>query len=357
MSINPITRSSEEPAWRLPAEWEPVDGVLLAWPHADTDWNYMLDEVQACYVEIITNIHLHAGVKVFLIGSDLESARKKLAALPEEAIEFLPVFNNDTWTRDYGPISLANGNGRRKWLDFRFNGWGLKFACNFDNQATEKFFLLHSKLCGNSNLLFENRQPFILEGGAIDSDGKGNLLTTSECILSKNRNEFPDEASATSALKRELCVENIFWLNHGFLEGDDTDSHIDTLARFAPANTILYTSCDRNDDLHYSELKKMEEQLKSFASPEGEKYSLIPLPIPEAICRDGERLPATYANFLILNRCVFVPTYSQPHYDEMALKNISVAFPGYKIVPVDCMALIAQHGSLHCATMNLQFLP
>ena len=258
---------------------------------------------------------------------------------------------NDTWARDHGGITVVK-KGKTEILDFTFNGWGLKFGANLDNQITKQLF---DKKIFPENVKYKNRLNFVLEGGSIESNGKGTILTTSECLLSANRNNLSKE-KIEKKLKTYLGAEQNLWLNYGYLAGDDTDSHIDTLARFCDENTIAYVKCDDENDEHYQELKKMEEELQQlkFPSPQGEGLGVrfIPLPMADAIFdENGERLPATYANFLIINDAVLMPTYNSPK-DEIAKQQLQIAFPDREIVGIDCAALIKQHGSLHCVTMQ-----
>jgi agmatine/peptidylarginine deiminase len=202
--------------------------------------------------------------------------------------------------------------------------------------------------------VYRNRRNFILEGGSLETDGEGTLLTTSKCLLSQNRNGGLSKKDAGNLISEELGVEHILWLDYGALMGDDTDSHIDTLCRIAPNNTILFTGCRNVDDPQFEELLKMRAQLTMFRDMNGEPFNLIELPLPDPIYdEDGERLPATYANYLITPRSIFVPTYDQPQNDMLAMHTLKVAFPKHNIVPVDCRTLIKQHGSLHCSTMQL----
>ena len=195
------------------------------------------------------------------------------------------------------------------------------------------------------------QEDFILEGGAIESDGKGTLLTTSECMLNFNRN-FLSQNETEIHLKYYFGIKRFLWLFNGYLAGDDTDSHIDTLVRFCNENTIAYVKCDDEKDEHFQSLKKMEIELQAFKQVNGKPYNLIALPFPKAIFdEDGQRLPATYANFLIINGAVLVPIYNVPQ-DESALKILKQVFPERAIIGIDCNALILQHGSLHCVTMQ-----
>lgn len=330
---------------RMPAEWEPQSGILLAWPHKDTDWNYMLQEVEDCFKRISEAIVDDATLAV--VAPDLRHVKSQLAHLNQSRIRYYEIPTNDTWARDFGAITVIAG-GVPKLVDFKFNAWGLKFAANFDN-------LINSSLSKNGafNYSLKNRLNFVLEGGSIESDGKGCILTTENCLLSPNRNGEFSKQDIEEVLMQELGANKILWLSSGELEGDDTDSHIDTLARFAPDNTIIYVGCDDVNDVHYVPLKRMENELSAMSNFNEEKFTLKKLPMPDAIYdEEGLRLPATYANFLIMDNQVLVPIYNQPGNDNKALAVIGSAFPGRKIVGIDCNALIKQHGSLHCVTMQ-----
>lgn len=331
---------------RLPAEWEPQEAVLLAWPHELTDWNYMLDEVRACYSEIAHAIVRHA--RLIVVAPDCTAAREALADVEKGKVSYYDIDTNDTWARDFGAMVTVKDDGQIVVNDLKFNGWGLKFASNLDNLITAKMMKL-GVLKGEYN----NCLGFVLEGGSIESDGKGTLLTTSECLMSPNRNGDLSREQIEARLCKEFGAERVMWLDHGALEGDDTDSHIDTLARLAPDDTIIYVSCDDVTDSHYEELKAMERQILELRRPDGRAYNCIGLPLPDPIYdEDGERLPATYANFLILNDAVLMPVYGQKRKDELALQMMKVVFPDHEIIGIDCNALIRQHGSLHCVTMQ-----
>lgn len=329
----------------LPAEWHPQSGVQLTWPHAGTDWAYMLDEVQECFVRIASAIAERE--LLLIVAPDTETVRKQLAGRVNlDNVRFHACPTNDTWARDHGALTLLEGD-KPLLLDFCFNGWGMKFAAAADNLITRS-------LCRAGMLQGEylNRLDYVLEGGSIESDGEGTLLTTSECLLSVNRNETLNRAGVESYLLRTFHAERVLWLDHGYLEGDDTDSHVDTLARLCPGHTIAYVQCTDPMDTHYDALRRMEAQLQTFRTPAGMPYRLLPLPMPDAVVVDGERLPATYANFLVVNGAVLYPTYLQPDKDAQAARVLAQAFPGRDIVGIDCRPLIKQHGSLHCVTMQ-----
>lgn len=329
----------------LPAEWYPQSGVQLTWPHAGTDWAHMLREVQECFVNIAREIAQKE--LVLIVTPEVEAVKAQMRnRVNMNNIRFLECETNDTWARDHGPISIMDDESPLL-LDFTFNGWGLKFASNLDNQITRKAFDANI-----FNARYQNRLGFVLEGGSFESDGAGTLLTTSQCLLSPNRNDDMNRVEIEDYLKSALHIQQVLWIDHGFLSGDDTDSHIDTLARFCPDNTIAYVKCTDSSDDHFEELAKMEEQLKGFRTLAGNPYTLLPLPMADSVTEGGERLPATYANFLIINNAVLYPTYNQEKNDKKAAEVLAEAFPGYEIIGIDCRSLIKQHGSLHCVTMQ-----
>jgi agmatine deiminase len=331
---------------RLPAEWEEQDGVLLAWPHEGTDWRTHMDRVEPVFAEITVRI---SRVETVLVATpDPERVRNLAATAGAEMDNILicQVDTNDTWTRDFGPLTIES-RGNPVLLDFGFNGWGLKFPANLDNQATRR---LHE--IGVFGTVPRRTVGLILEGGSIESDGKGTILTTAACLLEPNRNPNLSRGEIQARLKDLLGADYLLWLEHGYLAGDDTDSHVDTLARLCPDDTIAYVQCDDATDEHYPALLMMEKELQEFRTREGKQFRLVPLPWPAPRFDEGERLPATYANFLVINGAVLVPTYRDRN-DAAALEAIGAAFPGREIIGIDCLPLILQHGSLHCVTMQL----
>lgn len=333
----------------FPAEWSKQGAIQITWPHMHTDWAYMLEEAIRCFIDIANEIlkrqdliiicHSEAGIRYQLPESKEWKGKLYLVEIP----------TNDTWNRDYGAISVFI-DGKPHIYDFTFNGWGMKFAADMDNQINRR---LMEKEIFAPNIKYVNKKNFTLEGGGIESDGKGTLLTTSTCLLSPNRNPYLSKKETEQYLKDIFGLDRVLWLDHGYLAGDDTDSHIDTLARFCDAHTIAYVKCDDSEDEHYEELKKMEKQLQSFVDYEGNPYKLTPLPMAKPVFdEDNERLPATYANFLIMNEAVLMPTYQDAKTDNLAIKQLQTAFPDKEIVGIDCSPLIRQHGSLHCVTMQ-----
>lgn len=329
----------------FPAEWHPQSAVQLTWPHKQTDWAPILEEVTACFIAIAREIVKRETL--LIVCSDEAEVRRQLGDIPDAHIIFRETQTNDTWARDHGGITVFT-DGRPTIYDFVFNGWGMKFAANHDNLITR--FLFQTKTF-REEVDVVNMQPFVLEGGSIETDGKGTLLTTVECLASVNRNEYLNKEQLEYHLKDFLGINRILWLENGYLAGDDTDSHIDTLARFCDEQTIAYVQCTDETDEHFAELRAMEEELKAFHTADGKPYRLIPLPMADEVIWEGERLPATYANFLIINGAVLVPFYKSDK-DKIAKEALQKAFPDRDIIGIDCCALIKQHGSLHCVTMQ-----
>lgn len=334
---------------RFKAEWEKQEAVLLAMPNEHTDWCYMIEEAINQYVRLVNAI-AKEEINVILLCRDAEETINRFE--PQLRSKILPVETeyNDTWTRDYGPLTIEKDDSVRT-LDFGFNGWGLKFASDKDNLVNlrlAKSGILNSEL-------YRNNRDFELEGGSVDTDGEGTILTTTRCLCSPNRNGGKSKNEISEILQRRLGATHILWLDYGALQGDDTDSHIDTLARMAPGNSIIYTGCRDIDDPHFEELLHMKAQLMMFRNIIGEPYNLIELPLPEPVLDpdSGERLPATYANYLVTENVIFMPSYAQPKNDKLASDMLRIAFPQHKIITVDCRSLLRQHGSLHCATMQL----
>lgn len=329
----------------FPAEWEPQSAVQLTWPHERTDWAPILHEVTPCFVAIAREIVKRENL--LIVCRNATEVCCQLGEIDERRIMFREMETNDTWARDHGGITVFT-EGQPVVYDFVFNGWGMKYAAYHDNLITRTLAAAETFADG---VRVVNMQPFVLEGGSLESDGKGTLLTTSECLESLNRNEYLNREQLEIHLKEIFGLDRIFWLENGYLAGDDTDSHIDTLARFCDPETIAYVQCTDETDEHFVELQMMEEELKAFRTVDGKPYRLLPLPMADRIIEKGERLPATYANFLIINGAVLVPFYRSEK-DEIARKTLQIAFPDREIVGIDCRPLIKQHGSLHCVTIQ-----
>ncbi len=334
----------------LPAEWAPQDAVMLTWPHSLTDWAPLLPKVEPVYVQLVKTITRFESVLIVAHDDALKSAIIDMLSAADVAMDkvhFVVAPCNDTWARDHGPITVMENEGLTL-LDFTFNGWGNKYPSALDNAINQALF----NQAGATGLQYY-APDLVLEGGGIESDGEGTLLTTSTCLLNPNRNPSLGKADIEAKLTETLGASHLLWVENGYLEGDDTDSHIDTLVRLAPNNTLVYVACDDPSDPHFEALQAMEAELKAFKTPSGDSYRLIALPWPSAKYNtDGERLPATYANYLIINGAVLVPTYEDAH-DNAALAAIAKAHPEREIIGIDCSAIIHQFGSLHCITMQL----
>ncbi len=336
---------------RLPAEWEPQAGILLTWPHRQSDWAPLLDDVEPVYCQLASLIGRFESLLIACHDADhLQHVHQLLQqqGLCADRYRLHIQPSNDSWARDHGPIGIEQ-DGQPALLDFRFNGWGNKYAADLDNvlgRGLEKQGAFAVPLYDETDL--------VLEGGSIDSDGQGSLLTTSACLLNPNRNPGLSKRQLEQQLESRLGVERILWLREGFLQGDDTDSHIDMLARFCDAGTIAATTCDVEEDVHYPPLRRMWAELESWRDKSGKPYRLVALPIPEPVhAPDGERLPASYANFLVINGAVLVPQYGDEQHDALAVKRLQDCFPGRQIFAVNSLPLIRQYGSLHCITMQL----
>jgi agmatine deiminase len=327
---------------RMRAEWEKQRAVLLSFPHEKSDWSDNLDSALSVFVKIAQAIAYKESV--YIVCDNAEKIKDLFCSTNN--MSFIELPTNDTWTRDYGVITIEE-DGKTKFLDFIFDGWGGKFEADLDNLVNT--FLQKKGYLGTTP--FESID-FVLEGGSIESDGEGTILTTSECLCNPNRNGGLSKKEVEERLTNYLGAKRFLWLDHGYLAGDDTDSHIDTLARFVNVNTITYVKCDDKNDEHYEELMSMQEQLKEFRTVDNKPYNLVPLPMTRAIYKDGQRLAATYANFLITNHALIYPTYEDPA-DKIAGKIFKDLFPHLEIIPINCLRLIEQGGSLHCSTMQI----
>jgi len=339
--------------FRLLPEWAEQDAVMLTWPHKDTDWADNLARVEPVYIELAKHITTQQKLVIVAHNSALKmhiTALLNSANISLNRVHFVVTPTNDTWARDHGPLtcSAIDSPEQLKVYDFTFNGWGNKFESALDNQINRT---LVKELSSKKN--HYQALDMVLEGGGIEINEHGVLLTTSECLLNKNRNPNLNPSDIEALLKEHLGATDFLWVDHGYLAGDDTDSHIDTLVRFAPNNTLVYVQCDDKNDEHFSALNTMQKQLQSFKTADRTPYKLIELPWPKAVYDDeNTRLPATYANYLIINNAVLVPTYNDVN-DQRALAQVQKAYPDHTIIGVNCLPIIEQFGSLHCITMQL----
>ncbi len=331
--------------YSLLPEWAEQEAVLLAWPHPSTDWGPCLTEIQRDYIALTAAIAQEVTPIVLCYdAAHRDAIQSQLHGRCMRPPVFVVAPYNDTWCRDYGPLTLGAGQQRRL-LDFAFNGWGEKYAADLDNhinRTLEQVWAapLHSV-------------DFELEGGSIETDGVGTLLTTRHCLLESNRNNDFSEQEIEQLLLDKLGMQRILWLGHGALLGDDTDSHVDNLARFCNASTIAFATCTDAADPHTQHLQAMAAELQGFRQPNGEPYQLQPIAIPQPqYDADGKRLPGSYINFLILNNSVIVPIFNCPQ-DQLALAALQQCFPGKRLLTVPGQNLIRQYGGPHCATMQL----
>lgn len=316
----------------LVPEWTKQAGVLLAWPHQGTDWRAILDTIESTYAQLASYISHHETVYVLCVSVEMIPGIKKRLEQHKadmDNIAFFIVPYNDTWIRDYGPLTTCQ-HGQYQFEKFQFNGWGNKFQANLDNEA----FTSLSKMSPFSSTPTRQHQ-LILEGGSIDSNGKGSILTTKDCLLNPNRNPDLSKEQIESQLLSIFSATEIIWLEE-HLPGDDTDGHIDTLARFCDPQTIVYV-----------DTPKLQQQASEL------NFEAIPLPqVPLQLSADNEPLPATYANFLIINDAVIMPTYQCPEDDE-AIAIIKQIMPMHQVLPLDSRPIIQQNGSIHCITMQI----
>jgi len=321
---------------RLIAEFEEQSFTQIIFPHKESDWAEYLEDAQKCFTDIINTIIKFQ--KCLVVCDAVQGVKKHFRKNPN--LFFVEYKTDDTWARDMSALSLQE-NQEIKLLDFRFNAWGEKFAYFKDNAMSHNIQNCYSVPMKHID--------FVLEGGAVESNGHDTIMTTSACMLNPNRNPHLSSIEITKRLKEYFGAKHILYLNHGYLAGDDTDSHIDTLVRFSSKDTLMYVRCKDKEDEHFKELQLMEEELKMIAKERS--LQLIALPMPDALYYDQERLPATYANFLFVNGAVLVPTYNVPQ-DAEALDIFRKTFPQREILAVDASVLVRQHGSLHCVTMN-----
>ena len=337
-----------EPDWRLPAEWESQSAVLVAWPHAGTDWAANLADVESTYVALVHAIaSFETAVVIVADDALLAHARSRLqgAGVDMAQVRFVVADYDDTWLRDSGPLTQSSGN-RYRLLDFRFTGWGGKFGASRDDLLIGA---LHAQ--GLFRAAEHVRHDFALEGGAVEFDGRDTLMSTLICL--HQRHPDLDAAALERRLGEMFGVRQVVLLRSGELQGDDTDAHIDTLARFAPERTIVFQSCDDRDDPHFPALAAMRDELAAMRDIDNEPYRLLALPWPQPIhAADSRRLAASYANFLVVNGAVLMPAYGD-RADAQAQHVLAQAFPGRQIVAVPARPLIEQNGSLHCVTMQL----
>jgi agmatine deiminase len=331
--------------FQLLPEWAEQASVLLAWPHQSTNWQPWLNAIEQDYVALACAIAQQVPPLILCQDDNhRDHVQRLLQGQCQHPPRLVVAPYNDTWCRDYGPLTTFDGR-QHQLLDFYFNGWGDKYDAELDNQI-------------NTRLSDVWQAPLIsvdfeMEGGSIETDGCGTLLTTHHCLLDSNRNLGLDKSTIEKRVLDQLGLDRALWLKSGALIGDDTDSHIDNLARFTDAHTIAYAACRDSTDPHFSHLAAMEKELQAFRQADGSPYKLQPIHIPSAQYNEaGKRLPGSYINFLIVNQIVIVPMFNCEE-DVAAKQQLQACFPDKKIVSVPGQNLIKQFGGPHCATMQL----
>jgi agmatine deiminase len=338
--------AQSSPGYRMPAEWEPHAATWIAWPHQRDDWPGKFEPIPWVYVEIVRCLHRSERVRIVAREEEQSQARAMLlrAGIDLTQIEFYSFATDRVWMRDSGGIFVKDGQGKRAILDWHFNAWA-----KYDNwQADDR---LPEQMAGALTLPrwqpSKNGQRVVLEGGSIDVNGTGVLLTTEECLLSsvQARNPHLTRADMEAVFRDCLGVTRVIWLGRG-IAGDDTHGHVDDLARFVDVRTIvIVVEEDRGDD-NYEPLRENLERLNQMKD-----LRVVPLPMPRPVVFDGQRLPASYANFYIANRCVLVPTFNDPN-DRVALTRLAELFPDREVIGIHAVDLVWGLGTLHCLTQQ-----
>lgn len=330
-----------KPDTQLLPEWHKQAATLLAWPHPYGCWKDLLADIEPVYIELVK--HLCSIQPVIVLCYDEDHRQHIQACYSHPNLIFVIISTDDIWIRDYGPISTINKQQQILCYDFQFNAWGNKYKFERDAKATQQLFKSPPLQSTHYQAL-----DFILEGGSLDTNGE-TILTTSRCLLSSARNRGWNKADWEVVFSDYFNIQDCVWLDSGAIIGDDTDSHIDTLARFINPTTICYAKCEDKKDEHYEELKRMEQQLKN--SCQG-RYELLPLPLPKPKFKSGQRLPATYINFLLSNESVILPIYDDPA-DDIAFSQLATCIHDRQIVKIFATPLLYEGGSIHCASMQL----
>ncbi len=335
---------------RWPAEWEPQDAVWLSWPHRADLWQGGLDELHATFSKVAAGIAPYAEVRINAALPLQETIRKALTAAQADLsrVRFYDHPTNDVWCRDHGPIFVKDrATGQLLLTDWQFNAWGGKFApWDQDNLIPERI--------ADALSLPRESSRMILEGGAIEGNGDDLLITTEAVLLNENRNRDWSKADIEAEIKRLLGTLSIFWLGQG-IEGDDTDGHIDDMVRFCRRDALVAIREKDTRSPHYKTLEENWERLQDIRTVNGQTIERIPLPMPDPLVAEDwrlEQLPASYANFLIVNEAVLVPVFRQEKNDDHALGILREAFPRHKVIGLDARKLVLEGGAVHCITQQ-----
>jgi len=333
--------------FRMPAEWEPQAAVWLSWPHKRASWPGNFRPIPAKFAEIVAHISRREKVRINISGPLRKRAESLLrkAGATLAAVELYNHPTNDAWCRDHGPIFVRNDRtGEVALTDWIFNAWGAKYSpFGLDNDIPKRM--------GRALGLRRFEGKAVLEGGSLDVNGRGLLLTSEQCLLNPNRNPSLTRAQIERNLRVQLGVRSVLWLGEG-IAGDDTDGHVDDIARFFKPDGIV-ACLERNPlDANHRPLAENWERLRDFRTPAGRRFDLVMLPMPEPVAFRGRRLPASYANFLVINGAVLIPTFRQPRRDAQALATLAACFPGREMIPIDCRDLVLGLGTLHCISQQ-----
>lgn len=342
--------SGETPAalgFRMPAEWEPQEAVWLSWPHKRASWPGMFRTIPGVFAKIVAAISARQHVRINA-AADLQPRAKALcekAGADMKRVRFYNHPTDDAWCRDHGPIFVRNdATGEVALTDWAYNAWGGKYPpFEKDNKIPPSI--------GRALKLRRFENDMILEGGSIDVNGQGLLLTSEQCLLNKNRNPHLERATIEQNLRDYLGVKTILWVGDGIL-GDDTDGHIDDITRFYKPDGFITAVEPNGRDKNHKILEENLERLRSMRTPQGKPFDIVELPMPRPFAFEGQRVPASYANFLIINGAVLLPTFRQPKRDAQAAEVLAHCFPGREIVPIDCHDLIWGLGTLHCISQQ-----
>ncbi|MFT5526711.1 MAG: agmatine deiminase [Pirellulaceae bacterium] len=335
--------------YRWPAEWETHKATWLSWPHNRDTWPKKFEPMVPQYVEMVRALATSEPVHILAGGeSARREAEEQLASIDIVAarnITFHDIPTNDAWIRDHGPVFLqATGDAEAGLIDWLYNSWGGKYPpYDLDNAVPRKLADLLSMKRFNPG--------FVLEGGAIEGNGNGTIMSTKSSLLDRRRNPTMDESIVARYLQNYLGMQQLIWLPGTELAGDDTDGHIDQLARFVNQNTIVYASCHDSSDENYASLYANQQALSEAVDPNGNSWQIIPLPIPAPMYYEGSRLPASYCNFYIANSIVLVPAFDDPH-DEIARTTLQQCFPDRDVVLANARDIVWGLGAFHCLTQQ-----
>ena len=331
----------------MPAEWEPHEATWISWPQPDCNsFPESYDRVIPTFVKMAEALAESEIVRINVSGAEQEkTVRKLLRSCPPERVEYFHIPTDEPWCRDHGPIFVKRDKSPQlAVLNFGFNAWGYKLSPFDEDNAVPPAI---AKALGLPVFNFEH---FILEGGSIDTNGQGTLLTTESCLLNPNRNPALDRTAIEKKLRDKLGVKKILWLGDG-IEGDDTDGHVDDITRFIGPSTVVTAVEEDEHDPNFEPLQRNLDRLHTMRLADGEPLHVLTLPMPTRIMREGQRLPASYANFYIANSVVLLPVFNE-HNDSWAVSALHEAFPDRRIVPIDCRELIWGLGAFHCLTQQ-----